>query len=168
MQARTGYSTLQIALHWLIAVLIVATWFTHEGMGQALRTRIETGATGIEGNTVHVWLGGAAFALIVIRVVVRLIQGAPGAVAGSSPAMAQAAKWGHRLLYLLMLAVPALGATAWYGGVRSAGEIHETAGGLLMLVALGHAGVAVWHHYVKRNATLRRMLKPQGRDGMSP
>ena len=61
MAAPNGFSRLQIALHWLIAVLIVAAWFTHEGMGRALRTRIETGASGIEGNTLHVWFGGARF-----------------------------------------------------------------------------------------------------------
>ena len=160
MSERSSYSGLQIALHWLIAVLIVAAWFTHEGMGQALRTRIETGATGIEGNTLHVWLGGAAFALILLRVIVRLVQGAPGPVPGTTPAMEAAAVWGHRLLYLLMIVTPAVGAAAWYGGVRPAGEVHETLGMALMLVALGHAVVAIWHQWVKKDGVMSRMTRP--------
>jgi len=113
MAKPSGYSRVQIALHWLVAVLIVAAWFTHDGMGRALRTRIETGASGIEGNTLHVWFGGAAFALILIRIVLRLMRGAPDHEPGMSPKMQLAATWGHRLLYLLMIAAPALGAAAW-------------------------------------------------------
>ena len=161
MAHTAGYSRLQIALHWIIAVLIVAAWFTHEGMGRALRTRIETGATGFEGNTLHVWLGGAAFALILVRIVVRLVQGAPGPVPGNPEWMQMAAHWGHRLLYLLMVAAPALGAAAWYGGVKAAGELHETAGGLLMLVALAHAVVAIAHQVVLKDGTMDRMKKPR-------
>ena len=74
--------------------------------------------------------------------------------------MQQAAVWGHRLLYVLMLAVPALGAAAWYGGIEDAGEVHELAGNALMIVALGHAAVALWHQYVRRDGTLTRMLRP--------
>jgi cytochrome b561 len=155
----TGYSRLQIGLHWLIAILIIAAWFTHEGMGQALDARIAAGATGIAGNTPHVWLGGAVFALVLIRIVVRLLQGVPGPVAGTSPAMAQAALWGHRLLYLLMIAVPALGAAAWYGGAPT-GEVHELAGQALMIVALGHALVAIWHQVARKDGTLTRMVRP--------
>lgn len=153
-----AYSRLQIALHWLIALLIAAAWFTHDGMGRALHQRIESGASGIEGNTLHVWLGGAVFTLVLIRLIVRATQGAPAPI--GTPAMQQAAVWGHRLLYVLMLAVPALGATAWYGGIEDAGEVHELAGNALMIVALAHAAVALWHQYVRRDGTLMRMLRP--------
>ncbi|TMV07815.1 cytochrome b [Ruegeria sediminis] len=161
MPRRNGYSALQITLHWLIAVLIAAAWFTHEGMGRALEKRIETGASGIEGNTAHVWIGGAVFALILLHLIVRLIQGAPGPVPGSSPMIAAAALWGHRLLYLLMVVTPALGATAWYGGVEPAGEVHELFGFTLILVSLGHAVMALWHQNVWKDGTMTRMTKPQ-------
>ncbi len=160
MPEQTGYSRLQIALHWLIAVLIFAAFFTHETMEKAFEARLASGAGGIEGNPPHVWLGGAAFVLILVRIVVRRISGAPGPVAGSSPLMATAAEWGHRLLYFLMAAAPLLGAITWYGGVEAAGDVHETAGKALMIVALGHAAVALWHHYVKKDDAMRRMMKP--------
>mgnify|MGYP001555622822 CR=1 FL=1 len=41
------------AMDWLIAVLIAAAWFTHEGMERALRLRIEQDLTGLDGATVH-------------------------------------------------------------------------------------------------------------------
>ncbi|NDW44845.1 cytochrome b [Ruegeria sp. PrR005] len=162
MSPRAAYSRLQIALHWLIAILIVATWLTHENMGRALKTRIETGASGFEGNTPHVWLGITVFVLVLIRIVVRRVQGAPDPLPGATPLMERAALWGHRLLYLLMVLTPALGAVAWNAPSRTVGEIHETVGGALMLVALAHALVAIWHQYVKKDGSLTRITRPQG------
>ena len=159
MTAPASYSRLQIALHWLIALLIVAAWFTDDGMGRALHNRLESGATGFSGNTLHVWLGSAVFVLVLIRVLVRFGQGAPVPVDG--PRLAQRlALWGHRLLYLLMIAVPALGASAWYLGIEAAGEPHELTANLLMIVALGHALVAIWHQLFRRDGTLTRMIRP--------
>ncbi len=162
MSPRAAYSRLQIALHWLIAILIAAAWLTHENMGRALKTRIETGATGFEGNTPHVWLGITVFVLVLIRIVVRRVQGAPGPLPGATPLMEKAALWGHRLLYLLMVLTPALGAVAWNAHSETVGELHETVGGTLMLVALAHALVAIWHQYVKKDGSLTRITRPQG------
>lgn len=162
MPARPAYSRLQIALHWLVAILITAAWLTHEGMGRALETRIETGASGFEGNTPHVWLGIAVFVAVLIRIVVRRVQGAPGPLPGATPLMDKAATWGHRLLYLLMVLTPALGALAWNAHSEAVGEVHETVGSALVLVALGHALVALWHQYVKKDGSLTRITRPQG------
>lgn len=158
MSSAQFYSRSQIALHWLIAVLIAAAWFTHEGMGKALHDRMEAGTTGISGNTLHVWIGGLVFVLILLRLVLRMMRGAPAPVQGPR-ALMQASVWGHRMLYILMLAVPALGALAWYGGFEEAGEVHELAGNLLAILALGHAAMALWHHYVRGDGTLFRMMR---------
>jgi len=157
MATKTKYSTLQIVLHWLIALLIIAAWLLSDGMGEALRTRVQSGATGIEGNTIHVWLGGATFLLVLIRIVVRLIQGAPGPVPGGSELIEKAGVWGHRLLYVLMVLTPALGAATWYGGIGFTGELHDLSSSALMLVALGHAVMAIYHQFILKDGTLSRM-----------
>jgi cytochrome b561 len=157
MASKTKYSTLQIGLHWLIALLILAAWLLSDGMGQALRARVESGATGIQGNTIHVWLGGATFLLVLIRIVVRLIQGAPDPVPGSSELIEKAGVWGHRLLYALMVLTPALGAATWYGGIGFTAELHDISSSALMLVALGHAAMAIYHQFILKDGTLTRM-----------
>lgn len=160
MTTKTSFSALQITLHWLIALLIVATWWLSDGMGPALRDRIKTGQTGFEGNTLHVWLGGAVLLLVLIRFAVRTMQGAPAPVAGGTARSDAAALWGHRLLYTLMLIVPAMGAVVWYFNVTALGDAHGLVANGLMVVALGHAALALYHHYILKDGTLRRMLRP--------
>ena len=75
MKTTTGYSGLQIGLHWLIAILIVTAWFTGEGAGEAMET-VENG--GVAGFVPHVAFGLAILALVVVRVLVRLGRGARG------------------------------------------------------------------------------------------
>ncbi len=163
MSTSDRYSKPQIVLHWLIALIIIFEWVSGDGMGRVLRARLESGASGLEGGTPHVWLGSVVFALILIRVLLRWVQGAPGALPGNSALMTRAAEWGHRVLYALMIAVPALGALAWFGGVNAAGELHETVANALMILALGHAVFAIWHHFIKRDGALNRMRLSEGR-----
>ena len=159
MADTTRYSTLQITLHWLMAVLIAATWWLGDGMGRALRTRFQQDQTGFEGNTWHVWLGTAVLLLVLIRMIVRRTQGAPAPVNDTPPLLHRAGIWGHRLLYLLMLLVPVMGALTWYFKIGALGDPHAVVANGLMIVALGHALVALYHHYVLKDGTLRRMTR---------
>ena len=155
---RNGYSGLQIALHWIVAFLIFGAWFTHEGMGRALRQRIEQDLSGFDGATLHTMMGGAAFAFVLIRLVVRMTRGAPEP--HGSPMIQMAAVWGHRLLYALMIAAPLLGAITWYGKIEGLGEVHEIVGQALMLVAIGHLLMALVHQALWSDGTLHKMFKP--------
>ena len=155
---RTGYSGPQIALHWIVAVLIFGAWFTHEGMGRALRQRIEQDLSGFDGATLHTILGGTAFAFVLVRMIVRFKNGAPDP--HGSPFVQMAATWGHRLLYVLMITAPISGAITWYGKVEGLGEIHELVGNALMLVAVGHLLMAMLHQALWSDGTLMRMITP--------
>lgn len=155
MRTTTGYSGIQIALHWLIAVLIVTAWFTGEGAEEAMEA-IEGGGT--VGFVPHVAVGIAILALVVVRIMVRLGRGAPAAPGAPGSLSALAADWGHRLIYLLMLAVPLGGISVFFLGL-DVGEIHGLAANVLMLVVLGHALMALYHQYVLKDGLLRRMMK---------
>ena len=159
MTPRTGYSSLQIGLHWLVALLVVAAWWTGEGMGRALDAHLQNSGGFFADNTLHVWLGSAIFVLVLVRLLVRQSQGAPEPVADSRLAQALAL-WGHRLLYLLMIVVPTFGIATWYFGIEGTGEIHELLAQALMIVALGHALFGIYHGVVKKDGTLRRIVVP--------
>lgn len=155
MKTTTGYSGLQIALHWLVAILIVIAWFTGEGAEEAMEVAEEGGVVGF---VPHVALGLAILALVVVRVLVRLGRGAPAAPGVPGSLQVLAADWGHRLIYLLMIAVPLGGISTFFLGLE-VGEIHGLAANVLMAVVLGHALLALYHQYVLKDGLLRRMMR---------
>lgn len=157
MSEPQSYSRLQIALHWLIAVLIVIAWFTGEGAGEAMKVAEKGGDAGF---VPHVALGLSILALVLIRILVRLSRGAPAAPGAPGSLGVKAADWGHRLIYLLMVAVPLGGASVFFLGLE-VGEVHALAANVLMLVVLGHAGLALYHQYVLKDGLLRRMMKAE-------
>lgn len=157
MKTTIGYSGLQIGLHWLIAILIVTAWFTGEGAEEAMEVVEEGGVTGF---VPHVLVGLAILALVAVRVLVRLGRGAPAAPGEPGSLSAWAADWGHRLIYLLMIAVPLGGIATFFLGL-DVGEVHGLAANVLMLVALGHALIALYHQYVLKDGLLRRMMKAE-------
>lgn len=155
MTRTTGYSATQIGLHWITAILVVAAWITSDSMHAFLRPGAEA-----TGAPLHVMLGLGVMAAVLLRLVLRALRGAPDPVE-SSPALRRAAAWGHGLLYLLLVAVPALGMASWFGGLRSLGDIHGVVANLMLIAAGGHALLALWHQYGRRDGTLMRMLRPQ-------
>ncbi|GGL60332.1 cytochrome b [Wenxinia marina] len=151
------YSRAQIALHWTVAILVVATWLLHDRMEEAFDARMD--GDGVGALPLHAWLGLTVLALTLIRLALRLTRGVPPPPADDPPAMQAAANWTHRLIYLLLIAIPAGGAVAWFGQVEDAGDVHGTIANILMIIALGHALVALWHQYVKKDGLLRRMMR---------
>lgn len=158
MAERDGYSGLQIALHWGIAILIPLAWLSSGGANEALDA-IEKGAAA-PGFVPHVAFGLSILALVVVRLAVRLKRGVPAAPGSPGSLQVRAADWGHRLIYLLMIAVPMGGMSIWFGGMDN-GAIHGLFANVLMVVVLGHALVAIYHHAVLKDGLIRRMMKSE-------
>jgi cytochrome b561 len=157
MTARTGYSGLQIGLHWLIAILILSAWWTGDGARMALDA-FEKGTA--PGFVPHVALGLAILALVVVRVIVRVTRGAPEAPGVPGSWQVLAAVWGHRVIYLLMIVVPLGGISAWFFGLET-GDIHGLFANVLMVIVLGHTVIALYHQYIVKDGLLRRMMRAE-------
>lgn len=162
------YSKLTIYIHWITALLILAAWITAEG-GHRVRT---------DPPLLHFSLGLAVLALVVPRLAVRLFSDGPPVEDPQNPWMNLAAKIGHWVLYLFLVALPL---TGWYAASRLGvevsffglhlpsltaavegrpgliAELHENGGTLVLILAGLHALIALWHQFVLRDGTLGRM-----------
>jgi len=173
------YGSLSIGLHWLMLVLLVAVYACIE-----LRELYPKGSDIREGlKTWHFMLGLTVFVLVWIRVGLRMISIAPSIRPEPPKWQRSSAKGMHLALYGLMIGMPILGwlilsasgkpipffglqlpalmdkNTSLVGLIK---EIHEVGGTVgYFLVAL-HAAAALFHHYIVRDDTLRRMLPHRG------
>lgn len=168
------YNRLSIGLHWGMLVLLVAVYACMElsesfPRGSALRTDLKTW---------HYTLGMSVFFLAWLRLGVKLVTRAPP-IAPALPL------WQRRLssavqvaLYILMIVMPlagwlmlnAKGQAApffgiplpvliaenrnWASLIKDIHEAGATAGYFLLGL---HAAASLFHHYILRDNTLRRM-----------
>ena len=163
-------------LHWTIAILIVLIGIVGLVMGELPRSPKYFWV-----YTAHKSLGLTVLALVLVRIGWRLYAGAPRPVPGTPRLQALLASATHGAIYLLILALPlsgwiydsanALRPFRWFGLVEvpklvapdealaaSAHGAHEWLFWLLMALVAGHAGAALYHHFIQRDATLARML----------
>jgi cytochrome b561 len=169
------YSRLSIALHWLMLLLIAATYACIE-----LREFFPRGSDLREGlKSWHFMLGLSILVLVLVRIAARFLAPAPPIVPAPPVLQQWLAKLVHLALYLLMIGMPIAGWLILSGEGRpipfyglelpaligpdkalaeSIEEIHETAG-LVGYYLIGlHALAALFHHYFVRDNTLTRML----------
>jgi cytochrome b561 len=170
------FGTLSIAMHWLMLLMIIGVYAAinlHDiaPKGSDLRADLKLW---------HFAFGIGILALVVVRIAARLAAGpAPAITPAPSHWQELAARAMHAALYAFLLGMPLLGWIAvsakgapieviglrlpaligpdkeLYDTLKDIHEVIGTAG--YYLVGL-HAAAALFHHYVMRDDTLRRML----------
>ena len=166
------YNDVAIALHWLIGAIIAVAF----GLGLSVDLFPRTWDAAVV-NT-HVLLGMSVLVLTLVRLWWRLSRGVPAFPPQMSPGLSRMARLGHGALYVMMLVVPVIGMpTLFFRGkgidfgvfqlgpylardpsiFRPLTELHELASYGLVLLALGHAAAAIYHHHVLKDRLLERM-----------
>lgn len=159
-QRLVGFSALQITLHWAIAALVLAQILTGEAMEEAFRAMVRgTASEETAGSTWHLFAGIAVLALTLLRIAVRIAQGAPPEPAGLPRAVAIAARASHHLFYVMLIVFPVSGLVTYYVNPE-AGNFHTLAKPAFIIVVAVHAAAALWHQFVRRDGTLMRMFRP--------
>jgi cytochrome b561 len=154
-----SYNPLHIILHWLIATLIVANYFISDHMPSyfdAHQKDSNSPTNWVE--NFHIYVGLSILALVVARIIVRVISKQPEKISTGNAWLDTLSRYSHKLLYLLMLLVPALGALAWYFNLDQLGYVHVVTINAMMIIVLLHAAAALFHHYVLKDRILTRML----------
>lgn len=157
-----GYSRLQIALHWLAALLIVHQYLFKDAISAARDAAVK-GMESAFNPLVLAHLAGGALVLVFAlwRPSIRAGRGAPETL-GDSAVQRALAKATHLGLYAVMILMPISGSVAWFGGVQAAAQGHNVMEvALLALVAL-HVVGAIYHHFLLKHGLINRMRRAEG------
>lgn len=162
-------------LHWVIFALVVCALvliYIHDWSPKG-------SALGANVKWAHTQFGMAILLIMLPRLIVRSRGHRPPITPMPLPWQTLLAKTVHFVLYALLIVTPLLGIAtmAWKGqawsflGIPLPGaptpdrhfshqiqEIHETLGNVLMYLAAAHAVAALFHHFIRRDDTLKRML----------
>lgn len=163
VRARHGYSSTQIALHWLVAILVIANWLLGDAMAEVFDAREEGEAISNYGPAfVHIAIGVAVLAAMLFRLSVRIRRPVQTDPDDPHRILALLGAINHWAFYALLIVIPLVGAVAWFGGSEGAGELHELLVNITLVLVLIHVGAALLHHFVLRDGLIRRMLRPTG------
>lgn len=162
----TGYSRAQIALHWMVVVLVVFQFVANGGMVSAWRAFLD-GEPAPDGAEVmaalHVAGGGLILLMMLSRLYLRFTRGAPPPPQDEHRLLQWAAEAVHVAIYVFLVLLPASGAVAWFWGVPLAGTVHGWITSLLLGAIALHVGGALFQHVVRRSNVLIRMFRAQSR-----
>ena len=182
------YTNVAIALHWLIALAILAMLAIGLTMVRLLHMPGYQ-LTGFKLFQLHKSIGITILALALLRLVWRLTHRAPPLPADMPPIEKVAAEGTHVLLYMFMLGMPLVGwayvsaspftvPTVLYGvipwphigflaGLPAASKaavapvlrnLHDYGAYALILFVALHAGAALRHYFVQHDTILQRMI----------
>ncbi len=168
------YGSVAQALHWALAIMILCL----AGLGIWLEP-MPRGPFKVWLLDLHNAFGVLALLLIVARIAWRLAHPAPPLPSDTPAAVRFASHVSHGTLYGLMAAIPVAGiATMLLRGrginfgflempalmaadramAKSMEGIHTTMAWILLALVALHVVAALWHHFVRRDMVLRRML----------
>lgn len=175
MTAAGRYTPTAIALHWMVAVLVLGNL----AFGLFM-TELDLSPAKLKYYSWHKWAGVTIFLLASARLLWRLGHPAPELPATLPAWERQAARAGHALLYVLFFAAPLSGwlfssaggfQTVYFGVIPLPDllgknrELADTLKGVhraitwsLGAVVFVHAAAAIKHHIIDRNDILTRML----------
>ncbi|MEP9377555.1 cytochrome b [Aquabacter sp. CN5-332] len=163
-------------IHWTTVLgILIAYGLTY---AEALFARGSAGRAWIWWT--HISVGLLILALVCARVMVRGTTPMPPPSAALTPLMHFASRAAHLALYALLFAVPLIGIwlaflrgneVSFFGLFtipapipvdrpfgRQVQEVHEWLANALIAVAAIHGAAALWHHFVRRDDVLARML----------
>mgnify|MGYP001546598659 CR=1 FL=1 len=171
----TRYSTLGLALHWVMDVVVLIAFLYGPG---ASETRVYAASHDFD-RRLHETLGLTVFVLAAVRVLWRLGATTPALPANSRwmdlaarsvqlamcilffalPLTAISGAWleGHPLTLLAGVEIPPLLGESHALGARIA-EIHTWLGDAIMWLAGLHALAGLFHHFVLKDGVLASML----------
>lgn len=172
------YGWISIAVHWVVAVVVIGMF----ALGWWMVDLSYYDPWYKTGPDIHRSIGILLLLTMLFRLVWRWLNPSPQPLDQNAVLQNRLAHGAHLLLYMIIFVVLVTGyliSTAegdpisvfnWFdvpatlqGGKEQAdraGDIHLYLAVALLVLAFLHAAAALQHHFIKRDRTLKRMLKP--------
>lgn len=173
--SKQNYDSIQVLLHWLVAILIFAAfglaWTMDDMPLSPAKFKIISW---------HKWAGITVLGLVAIRLIWLKLKGAPPADPGLPAWQSKLSLAVHHLLYLLMFAMPlsgwlmssAKGFPVVYLGLWKLPDLvakneglsdtlknsHELFATVLLILIGLHIAAALKHHFIDKDTILARMI----------
>ena len=162
MPTPKGYTRVQIALHWIAAILIVQQYLFKDAIAAAWEATTKGLETTFDPLVMAHVAGGALVMVFALwRLSIKARRGSPVMV-GDSGVQRALAKAAHLGLYALMILMPISGSLAWFGGVDLAAQGHNVLKILLLALVGLHVIGALYHHFVLKDGLINRMRRAEG------
>ncbi len=168
----TRYDTTTIVFHWIVALLVVEQW-----LGAQVIDWFSRGAPRVDARSVHIVTGAILGILLIWRIFWRLTRGRrlPPMDRGSLGLIAKAVHWA---LYAAVAGMVVVGIILeWARGdnifnvfsipaydpgnhalANRIQDIHAAIGWVIVALVGAHTLAALFHHFIRRDGTLARML----------
>ena len=168
------YTPLAKTIHWLVAVLIIVQYTTAFLLPHIGRKTAPSDIIGL-----HFSMGVLIMLVMIVRLGSRILHPVALEVSDAAPWERAVAKATHWLIYLILIVSPILGwasasahslAVSMFGlplpalaapgtqWANQAGDIHGTAMWVLLWLIGLHILAALYHHLLRRDGTLLRMM----------
>ncbi|TCL90750.1 cytochrome b561 [Rhizobium sp. PP-WC-2G-219] len=161
MKTPVAFSLPQRVLHWMTAALVVFNLLLPDGMEEWNRSIKRTGsatADQVGSANIHAYVGITILIFVVLRLILRFVQGVPPSSPLEPALFRVVAKIAHILLYGLLIAMPVTGMAAYYLGYDGAGDVHaDILKVVLWVLIAGHVLGALTHQFYWKTNVLRRM-----------
>lgn len=170
-----SYGAVAKFLHWAIVIMIIAQYVIIESAEE-----LPDGLEKLQVISNHKSLGMLVFLLALARIGWRIVNRGRPVPVPMPDWQRIAAAAGHGVLYLLILAMPlsgwAMSSSANYPVTlfgwfqfpaivspnhdlhEALEEVHEVLFNVLVVLAVVHAAAALYHHFLLKDDSLRRML----------
>lgn len=169
---RERYGSITRIFHWLMAILVV--W-----QGLKFFDRINDGEHWVGQTLVsfHSNIGSLILFLVILRIIWAYTQRTKRPI--QDPATAMLVNLGHFVLYACMVLMPITGVMYLVGlgygwsafGIQFisggaeipwmasvGGTLHSPIAWIFLIMVIGHVGMALLHHFVKKDGVMKRMV----------